>query len=72
MFLEFLPFFLGGRSVFFCWSHGAAPSEEVLDMADDVLLEHRDIALCGLQTDVPEQRRANVDREPIVHQIRGE
>jgi hypothetical protein len=35
-------------------------------MTDDVLLEHHDISLLGLQVQMAQQRRTVVDREAIV------
>jgi hypothetical protein len=50
--LEFKPFPFDGWAILFLWSHGAAVCEEFLRVADDVFLEHRDVALRGFQVHV--------------------
>lgn len=54
VFLEFCPLFGGARPVFLGGPERAAGLEEVLVVADDVLVEDRDIASGGLQVEVSE------------------
>jgi len=49
-----------------------AAGEEVLVVADQVLLEDGDVALGGLQVEVAEQLGADVDRQAAVDQIGDE
>jgi hypothetical protein len=49
-----------------------AAGEEVLIVANQVLLEDGDVALGGLQVQVAEQLGADVDRQAAVDQIGGE
>lgn len=69
--LEVTPFPGRHVDVFVGWPQLAAPGQEVLVVLDHLLLEHRDVALSGLQVEVPEQLRADVDREAVVDQLGG-
>jgi len=67
-----VPLLVGGRPVLLSGAHGATAREEILGVADDVFLEHGNVALRGLQVDVAEQGCADVDGQPVVDQIGGE
>jgi hypothetical protein len=51
---------------------GASAVEELLVMADHVPVEDRDVAAGGLDVDVTEQSRADVNGQPLVDQLGGE
>jgi hypothetical protein len=50
----------------------AAPVEECLVMADDVLVEDGDVAPGRFKIQVPEQGCADVDGQPVVDQVGGQ
>lgn len=48
------------------------PCKVGLVVPDDVLLEHSDVAVGGLDIEVPEEGGTDVDRQAMVHEISGE
>jgi hypothetical protein len=67
VFLEFSPFLLGDDPVLVVRAGAAAPLQVLLVVAGDVLIEHCDVAACGLQIQMPEQGGSDMDRQPVVH-----
>ncbi len=70
--LELLPFGVGRRPVLLVRPQASAPVEEGLVVADEVLLEDRDVAAGGLQVEVSEQGGTDVDGQTVVDQVGGE
>jgi hypothetical protein len=67
--LELSPFLVCGIPVLVVRPGTAAPLQVFLVVADDVLVEHGDVAARGLQIQMPEQGGSDMDRQPIIHQI---
>ena len=70
--LEVGPLVAGGLPVLALGAHRPAPFQEFLVVADDVFLEHGDVAAGGLDVEVPEQGRADVDGQAVVDQLGDE
>jgi hypothetical protein len=62
VFFEFGPFHIRRRRVFLRWPFRPAPGEEVLVVADQVLLKHGHVALGRLQVEVAKQLGTDVNR----------
>ena len=69
--LKFAPLVAGGSSVFAVGSSGPAMFEELLVVGDHVFGEDG-VAAGGLNVQVAEQRRADVDRKAVVDQFGGQ
>jgi hypothetical protein len=54
------------------WPGLAAPVEKSLVVADDVFVEHGNVAPGRLKIHMSEQCCADVNREPAVHQVGGQ
>jgi hypothetical protein len=72
VFLESEPLGLGDFPVLIGGAGLATPVQECLVMADDVLVEDGDVAPGRFKVQVPEQGCADMDRQPVVHQIGGQ
>ncbi|KOV75892.1 hypothetical protein ADL02_33175 [Streptomyces sp. NRRL WC-3723] len=70
--LEPGPLVRGGVSVFVGGTDLAPVFEVLLVVADDVFVEHRDAAASGLDVQMPEQGRADVDRQAAVEECGDE
>jgi hypothetical protein len=70
--LEPEPLGFGDRPVLIRWPGLAAPVEKSLVVADDVFVEHGDVAPGRLKIHMSEQGCANVNREPAVDQVGGQ
>ncbi|GAA2417599.1 hypothetical protein GCM10010255_66020 [Streptomyces coeruleofuscus] len=71
MLLEFGPLVSGGVSVLVGGTDLAPVLQVLLVVADDVFVEHRDVAASGLDIQVSEQGRAEVDRQAAVDEYDG-
>lgn len=70
--LELIPLTGDGFAIFPCGAFGSAAGEELLVLGDDVFREDGDITAGGLDVQVPEQGRADVDGQSVIHQLGGE
>jgi hypothetical protein len=70
--LELVPLLAGDADVLALGTQGAAVVQKLLVVLDDVLGEARDVALRGLEIQVSEQGRADVDRQAAVDDVGGE
>lgn len=65
------PLGVSDRTVLVCGASLAATVEKSLIVADDIFVEHGDVATSCLQIQVAEQSSTDMDRE-MVHQVGGE
>jgi hypothetical protein len=70
--MEVGPLLRGGVPVLLFWPFGPAPGEELVVVADHVLVEDRDVAAGGSDIERAEQSGADVDRQAVVDQLGGE
>jgi hypothetical protein len=69
--LELGPLLVGDRPILLSRSQTATTAEELLVVADNVVVEDRDVASGGLQVAVSEQGRADMNGQPVVNQVGG-
>lgn len=68
---ELVPFCVGGFAVFFTRSPGAALVDELPVVADHFFRIDRDVALRGVQIEVSQHFRGDVDRQTTVDSLGG-
>jgi len=70
--LEFWPFAVGYLLVFFGWALRSSPVQERLIMSHDLVIKDSNVAAGGLETEVSEQRRTDMNRPAAVDQFGDE